>query len=217
MRRLFILLTIVLLSLSACNTAQEATEAPVIEVTPEVTEAPVAEATAEMTADAETVELAQSYDVPFANGGLSFNYPEGWVVSGDFPELGILISTSRELVSQPFDGVVTGDDVFIDIFFIPEASLEVASPEAVLQDLIDDVENPAGTVSEIETLSINGKDAAMITLHSDGESDGIQITIDSGDSYSLVLASVADGNIETYRATIEAIAGSIDYTRESSD
>lgn len=190
MRKLLVIFSIVLISLTACSTASD--------------EGSTAE-----------ILLSQNYTASFSNGSLSLDYPDGWFVSGDFPELGILIASNNDLILQPFEGTVTGDDVFVDIVFIPEDRVEDPSPEAVLQSLIDAVENPEGTVSEIESRTINGKNAAIVTLDAENGSDGIQIVIDSGDAFSLVLVAVADGNIEAQQATAEAIAGSIDYIREA--
>ncbi len=156
--------------------------------------------------------LEQNYSATLANATVSIDYPATWALGAEFPDLGVNIATTEALAeTSDFDGNVAEDEVFIEILFASESALDGDTPAAILQGLVDDVENPEGTVSDIETRTINGKVLAFVTLDSDDGTDGMTLVVDSGDSYSLITAAVSDGDLAQYQATIEAIAGSIEY------
>lgn len=156
--------------------------------------------------------LEQNYSATLANATISIDYPATWALGAEFPDLGVNIATTEALASSiDFDGNVAEDEVFIEILFASEALLNGDNPAAILQGLVDDVENPEGTVSNIESRTINGKVLAFVTLDSEDGADGMTLVVDSGDSYSLITAAVPNGDLAQYQATIEAIAGSIEY------
>lgn len=156
--------------------------------------------------------LEQNYSATLTNATVSIDYPATWALGAEFPDLGVNIATTEELAeTTDFDGNVVEDEVFIEILFANESALDGDTPATILQALVDDVENPEGTVSNIETRTINGKVLAFVTLDSENSSDGMTLVVDSGDSYSLITAAIPDGDLAQYQATIEAIAGSIEY------
>ena len=156
--------------------------------------------------------LEQNYSATLANATVNVDYPATWALGAEFPDLGVNIATTEALAETvDFDGNVAEDEVFIEILFASESALDGDTPAAILQGLVDDVENPEGTVSDIETRTINGRVLAFVTLDSNDGADGMTVVVDSGDAYSLITAAVSDGDLAQYQATIEAIAGSIEY------
>lgn len=191
MRKFFFMLIISLFSFTACTTGAEPTE---------------------------TLTLEQNYSVQLANGTVSIDYPADWIASSEFADFGVRIATSQELATNTaFDGTVGEGEVYIEILYSLESALDVDTPSAVLQAIVDSISNLEGTVSEIEERSLNDKVAAIITLDSDDSSDGMFIVIDSGDAYSTIVIAFADGALSANQATVEAIAGSIEYTLTASD
>ncbi|MGB7339930.1 MAG: hypothetical protein WBC91_13625 [Phototrophicaceae bacterium] len=164
------------------------------------------------------VVLDQNYTVQLANGSISIDYPSAWAISAEFPELGITMATSEDLANiQTFDGNLSEGQVYLQILFVREDLLTQESPAAVLQEIIDRVENPEGTIGDIEARTLNGKVAAFVLLDATDSADGIQLVIDSGDAYTTVVAAVPDGDINTYQATVEAIASSVEYILDAPD
>ncbi len=164
------------------------------------------------------VVLDQNYTVQLANGSISIDYPSTWAISAEFPELGITMATSEDLANiQTFDGNLSEGQVYLQILFVREDLLTQESPAAVLQEIIDRVENPEGTIGDIEARTLNGKVAAFVLLDATDSADGIQLVIDSGDAYTTVVAGVPDGDINTYQATVEAIASSVEYILDAPD
>ena len=164
------------------------------------------------------VVLDQNYTVQLANGSISIDYPSTWAISAEFPELGITMATSEDLANiQTFDGNLSEGQVYLQILFVREDLLTQESPAAVLQEIIDRVENPEGTIGDIEARTLNGKVAAFVLLDATDSADGIQLVIDSGDAYTTVVAAVPDGDINTYQATVEAIASSVEYILDAPD
>lgn len=156
--------------------------------------------------------LEQNYSATLANATISLDYPATWALGAEFPDLGVNIATTEALAeTTDFDGTVAEDEVFVEILFANESALDGDTPAAILQGLVNDVENPEGTVSDIETRTINGKVLAFVTLDSEDSADGMTLVVDSGDAYSLITTAVPDGDLAQYQATIEAIAGSIEY------
>ncbi|MEM9950820.1 MAG: hypothetical protein AAF846_04415 [Chloroflexota bacterium] len=177
-----------------------------------------APAQVEPTAEAvdEPITLEQNYSITLANGTLSIDYPEGWDINAEFPDLGMVIATTEDLAQQTsIEGNLEAEQVYIEILFAPESSLEQSNPAAVLQTILDEVGETEATVSEIEARTLNGKISAFVTIDFEERADGIQLVIDSGDAYTTLITAVADGQIETYLPVIEAIAGSIEYFTES--
>lgn len=164
------------------------------------------------------VTLDQNYSVQLANGSISIDYPTTWAVSAEFPELGITLATSEDLANiQTFDGVLSEGQVYLQLLFVREDLVTQDSPSAVVQEIINRVDNPDGTISEIETRTLNGKVAAFVLLDANDSADGMQLVIDSGDAYTTVVAAVPDGTVTDYQATVEAIAGSIEYILNTPD
>ncbi len=183
MKKLSIILIISLFAITACSTTSEPAE------------------------PAAALALEQNFSAPLTAANLSVDYPAGWGIGGEFVDFGITIATSEELATSPFDGVVEDGEVYLEILYSGEAE----SPTAVLQQIVDSIDNPEGTISEIDARALNGKDAALVTLDAEDAPDGMFIVIDSGDAYSTIVAAFADGALAANQATIEAIAGSIDY------
>lgn len=191
MRKFFFMLIISLFAFTACTTGAESTE---------------------------TLTLEQNYSVQLANGTVSIDYPADWIASSEFADFGVRIATSQELATNTaFDGTVGEGEVYIEILYSLESALDVDTPSAVLQAIVDSISNLEGTVSEIEERSLNDKVAAIITLDSDDSSDGMFIVIDSGDAYSTIVIAFPDGALSANQTTVEAIAGSIEYTLTASD
>ncbi|MGJ3237517.1 MAG: hypothetical protein ACFE0Q_02310 [Anaerolineae bacterium] len=191
MHKLWILM--LMIAISACTTQTTATPETLITVAPE--------------------PLEQTYNTILANGSISLSYPAEWFISGDFPELGLVIANSETLANNSFDGEVGDDGVYIEILFAPKSILaEGNTPQSVLETISGSVSDPEGTVSEITTTTLNGNSTALLTLDSADSADGMQLVVDSGDAFSTIVAAVPNENLHLYRATIEAIAGSIQYT-----
>ena len=191
MRKLLVISIISLFVLVACTT----TEAPIEPV--------------------EALALEQNFSAVVAGGNLSVDYPAGWAVGGEFVDFGITIATSEELATGPFDGTAEAGEVYIEILYSPESSFEGDTVSVVLQEIVDSIDNPEGTISDITTATFNGKEAAYVTLDSEEDADGMFLVVDSGDAYSTIVVAFADGALAQHQASIEAIAGSIQYGFEA--
>ncbi|MEL6308756.1 MAG: hypothetical protein AAFV98_14520 [Chloroflexota bacterium] len=194
MRKLVLLLTLAF-ALVSCTPAEPAVEVPI--------ESEI------------TVELAETYSVALANGELSFMYPEGWFVGGDFPDLGVIITNDENYISGlTGDVIMETGKVFIQVLFAPEnmGVMVGATPESVVETFTSDIEGEAqGTISEITSITLNGNPAAYITLDSNDGAEGIVLVVDSGDAFTTMIASIAPNERRDFQATIEAIAGSFSY------
>lgn len=161
---------------------------------------------------APALDLEQNYSITLSNATISLDYPATWALNAEFPDLGITVATDETLASlTALEGDLLEGDVYLNIRYSNESLLDVGdTPASVLQDLIADVENPDGTVSDIETRTINGRVLAFATLDRD-DADGMTLVIDSGDAYAIIVAAFPDGDLLQHQSTIEVIAGSIEY------
>ena len=195
-RKFFITMMISLFAFTACTTT---TVVPT--ETAESTETP-----------ATALVLEQNYSVQLANATISIDYPTTWVSRSEFADFGVTIASTEALaINSAFDGTVSEGEVYIEILYSPESALGGDTPSAVLQTIVDSIENLEGTISEIEARDINGKTSAFVTLDSTDSSDGMFLVIDSGDAYSTIVVAFSDDTLTDNQATIEAIAGSIEY------
>jgi len=196
--RKFLLIFALAFAVVSCTTAETET----------ATETPVASES--------TVELTETYSATLSTGELSFMYPEGWFVGGDFPDLGVTITNDETYIAGlSGDVVMDAGKVFIQVLFAPEnmGIMIDATPESVVSTFITDVGDDAqGTISPITTLTIDGKSAAFTTLDSNDGAEGIVLVIDSGDAFTTMLASFAPDERRDFQTTVEAIAGSFSYT-----
>lgn len=190
-RKFFITLMISLFAFTACTTTTE----PIETAEPD-----------------EALVLEQNYSVQLANATISIDYPAAWVSHSEFADFGVTIASTEALaINSAFDGTVSEGEVYIEILYSPESALGGDTPSAVLQTIVDSIENLEGTISEIEARDINGKTSAFVALDSTDSSDGMFLVIDSGDAYSTIVVAFSDDTLAENQATIEAIAGSIEY------
>ena len=158
------------------------------------------------------LDLEQNYSVTLSNATISLDYPATWALNAEFPDLGLRLATSEDLASVfQLEETLVDDEVYVNISFNQKSLLRGASLASILEALMELVEDPNGTVSDIETRTIDGREMAFVTLDSEDSSDGMTLVIDSGDVYSIIIAAFPDGDLLQHQSTIEAIAGSIEY------
>lgn len=180
------------------NTAVPATEEP----TAEPTEAPEPTATADPTAGFESFTSDES--------GVTVGYPADWAIE----DLFFVSLASSEALLEDTEGMTEGGVMLI--FTAPSSDYESSDPLEIINQAAGDItgEDPDATVSEPESLSINGQEAARVTVDTVAD-DGTPLqalvyVIVSGDRVATVFGATPDASEAEYLPVIEAIAGTVE-------
>lgn len=155
------------------------------------------------------------------NGSLSVNYPRGWVAE---EQAGLVAlanddAAMREVISQSTLGA--GQAGLIITPFSADTLAIIASSNnvstltpldfaRVIGELV-----LTGTPSEPAEITINGRNAATMTLTLGG-SDSLAVVIEAGEgAMAVVQAVTASGELAQFQDTILAIAGSVTFAPET--
>lgn len=176
--------------------------------------------------DAGSVDLSQSITLEDELGGTaSISYPEGWSANSDNGLFSM--ASSEELLAQAANSdlpdVSAGEVVAVSMilpaemasFFVDDgAEVSVA---AIASAFVADLADETDTVNETEETTINDKAAAVVTGTTEGV-DIVLVAIEVGEgNYAIVFGATAEGEGGDIRATIEAMAGSLEYTAASGE
>ena len=188
-----ILLMILVLSLAACDSDGDATEA----VTTDTTE----EATLELSETITTLD------------GITLSYPAGWIASEETG--GLTLANDESVMTSPtFEAGQIGATVVL----LPDTTTDDAGVETILQSFIDSTlgedSSAQMTFSEIETFDANGNAAALVVgTGSDTEVSNAlaSVIVDVGDNLVLFSYIAAEGELDQFVDTIRAIASTVSY------
>ncbi len=169
----------------------------------------------------ESVELSQVFTyVDELGATVSIDYPDGWSAEDANGSAGFA-STEELLVqaqSSDLPNVGSGEVVAISlalpsemVSFMIEDGEEV-SATGLANSFVTNLVDTEGTVGDVEEITL-GEQSAAVVQATQGVVDIVLVTIDLGEgNYALVFGATAQGEGDSIRATIEAMAGSIDYT-----
>jgi hypothetical protein len=160
--------------------------------------------------------------VDFLGGTLSVIYPAGWAAQGS--QWAILLANSAEaleLANTPYslaDGQAAGTVTFLG----SGAGLLGLEPSATTVDALANfsarlLSGEAGIQAELgtpEAFTANGKGGAIATGSSEDNAITFSLAvaiIEESDGYALIVFSAPEGEIDQYKDTIKAIAGSVEY------
>lgn len=172
---------------------------------------------ADGTGDAEGVSLSQSISYEDDSGGTTtISYPDGWVANTE--DGTINLATSEDILAETPDTPASGQVIATTLFIPSEMTSafltadEEASPMAIATAFSSNFGAEEDNLNDAEEVTIDGKSAAVVTGQVD-EAAIVMVIIDSGDgAYAVVIAGTAAGEGDSIRPTIEAMAGSIEYT-----
>lgn len=154
------------------------------------------------------VELSEQ----FADNGLTFNYPNGWVTKGNDGEAAIIANRQPVL-----DAMDTSNDLFIPdagdlgifLFVVPPILASPGSTPGQVLDLFTEFPQSDGLVlGDISEITLDGKLAARLTAKND-RGQGEVIAVDAGDEIVVLLALAPQSGYKRYVSTIEQIAASV--------
>lgn len=161
-------------------------------------------------------ELSQTFsDTDLIGGTITVNYPAGWFQAGNAAE-GIRLGNDQALLEGTVDTLSSGQILALVVVVPGELAATIAAegqsmPVAIINTFGSSLSGPdAPTLSEVQSTTLAGKDAAVTTAASAG-SAVILLVVDIGGSYAMVVGSSAPGELNTIRPTIEAIASSVQY------
>ncbi len=170
--------------------------------------------------DAQAVSLPQNLSYEDSSGGtISVDYPEGWV--SDTINDSINLASSEELLEQASSGGApnpASGEVLTTVFIVsPDMAAffigdsEESSVLALANAFASDSSSEEETIGEAEEITINGNSAAIVTGNTEGV-DIVLTVVDLGEgSYAMTLGGTAEGEGDSIRATVEAIAASLSY------
>jgi hypothetical protein len=152
------------------------------------------------------------------NGALTVNYPRGWVAE---EQAGLVALASddaamREVVAQSALGA--GQVGLIITPFSADTLALIGPANGVPNTTVLEFARVVGslvltgTPSEPTEITINGRDAAYMTLTLGGN-DSIAVVVEAGGgAMAVVQAATASGELEQFQDTILAIAGTVTFT-----
>ncbi|MEM9950704.1 MAG: hypothetical protein AAF846_03825 [Chloroflexota bacterium] len=176
--------------------------------------------------NAESVNLSQTLTYDDEMGAtVTVSYPEGWF--SESADGTASFASTEDLLTQA-GGVDTpevpsGEVVAIMLalpsemvsFFVEDGA--DPSAVAIANSFVSDIIDTEGEIGEVEETTIGEQSAAVVQGTTEGV-DVVLVTIDLGDgNYALVFGATAEGEGNDIRATIEAMAGSIEYTVASDE
>jgi hypothetical protein len=161
------------------------------------------------TAPATPVPLIQNFQS--GDGTISFNYPDGWIVS-DAPGL-VTIANSQAAIEAE---VPAPGQFQARLFTTPISAIEglglAATPRDVLQFFAESLSTSGVTFNAPADLNVGSRPAARIEgSGTDGQGLVIAMNLDNG-NYAFVSAISAPGEISRFEPTLLAILESLAYT-----
>lgn len=164
--------------------------------------------------------LSQTYTS--ADGALTFDYPEGWLVSEEMG-LGVVVADTQYALEMLGAGTAEmPPDVFVmlmltsimDLPGIPMGLTSDSTPMEVAtllgEDLVIDFSGEGSTVSPAVPLAINDRRAAR--MDAVGTEEGVELMLlvfDTGQTTSAILAVGSLGYVEQYKDTVLQIAETV--------
>ncbi|MEO1287673.1 MAG: hypothetical protein AAFV93_07885 [Chloroflexota bacterium] len=176
--------------------------------------------------NAESVNLSQTLTYDDEMGAtVTVSYPEGWF-SEAVDGTGSFASTEDLLAQASGSGtpdVPSGEVVAVMLalpsemvsFFVEDGA--DPSAVAIANSFVSDLVTAEDEVGEVEELTLGEQAGAVVQGTSEG-ADVVLVTIDLGEgNYALVFGATAEGEGNDIRATIEAMAASIEYNVASGE
>ena len=158
------------------------------------------------------------------NGALTIRYPRGWVVEEQGALVGLAnndaamraVIGQRSMAAEQVGILLTAFSPTTAAAIVEQNGLAVETPSPA--DLIGIIASnvSAGTPGEVITTTINGVNAAHVTLIVDS-GDSMAIVVDAGGgSFALLQAATAPGELPQFQDTLLAIAGTVTFTPPNS-
>jgi hypothetical protein len=145
----------------------------------------------------DSVELSETFTGDTtASGTLTFNYPSGWTQAGTADALSLTNTDAGAAISV---SVTPG----------AAATAMGSTPTEILASFASNTAAAAGiTYSEPEEVTFGSNSGAIVSATGSG-TDYIIAIVDVSDSYVFLSYTAPEGEMESNRATLEAIASSI--------
>lgn len=188
MRRSFLLLVVVLLSLVlvACGGSGDANSG------------------------GSAVTLSQTFSAE--DSAIGFKFPEGWIANSDFGQVTLASSQAAIDAAEPITGAL-----IVNFLVAPTADIaglaENATPTDVLNVFRSFMEGEnAPTFGDVSEQKVGNMDAAQIS-GSDDTTDAIVYVVKvADDAYIVIVGGTAKGEMGNYEVTLKAVIESITYT-----
>lgn len=168
---------------------------------------------------ATALELSESLTTTDqVNGVLTVEYPAEWYAQENFGQITIADSeaTAQE-GGTPSDGQFWVRVLPIATEQLGDIGVDASTTVVEIINLVSGIAfegEDSGQLGEIETVTLNDREAALATgtVNNDGETgDTAFVAVNEGDSFVVFSVTAAEGEINNYLATMQAMAGVVVY------
>lgn len=169
-----------------------------------------------------TPQLSLPGSYTSVTGALTLNYPSGWVVEEQAGLVGIANSPramnatieQRAMEAGQIGAIITPLSAETLALMVEQNDWgSVPSPSGFMAFIASTI--TTGTLGDITEATLNGRNAAYVTLILE-DGDTLAIVVDaSGGAYALLQAAMGTGDLAQFQDTLLAIAGTITFTPAS--